>query len=279
MKVGIIGSGTMGIGIVQLVASKNIDVLWYSKSQKELEIGKITIEKTLEKLLEKDKISLEEKKETLSRIKIIKELKEFKNSDFIIEAILEDIEIKKGLFKELEEVVNESTIIATNTSSLSITEIASEMEKRERVIGIHFFNPAPVMKLVEIISGLETSKEVLEKSLELGRKLEKEVVIVEEVPGFVVNRILIPMINEAISIYNEGVASVEGIDNAMKFGANHPIGPLALGDLIGLDVCLNIMETLHREYGEDKYRPHYLLKKMVKGKKLGRKTGEGFYKY
>ena len=200
------------------------------------------------------------------------------DADLIIEAATEEMESKKALFAELDQLCKPGTIIATNTSSLSITEIAASTNRPDKIIGMHFFNPVPAMKLVEIIKGLATS-ETRDSILELTRKLGKTPVEVEEAPGFVVNRILIPMINEGIGILADGVAKAEDIDQAMMLGANHPMGPLALGDLVGLDVCLAIMEVLHAEYGDDKYRPHVLLKKMVRAGKLGRKTGEGFYKY
>ncbi len=189
------------------------------------------------------------------------------------------MKIKKEIFSELDKICDEKTILATNTSSLSITEIAIATKRPDKVIGMHFFNPAPVMKLVEIIKGLSTSEETFNTVKGLTQSLKKEGVAVEEAPGFVVNRILVPMINEAVGILADGIASAEDIDNAMKLGANHPIGPLALGDLIGLDVCLFIMEILNNEYGDPKYRPHPLLRKMVRGNKLGRKTGEGFFVY
>lgn len=197
--------------------------------------------------------------------------------DLIIEAAIENMEIKKQTFKELQAICKPEAMFATNTSSLSITEIGAGLDRP--VIGMHFFNPAPVMKLVEVIAGLNTPAEMVDKIKKISEEIGKVPVQVEEAAGFVVNRILIPMINEAVGIYADGVASVEGIDSAMKLGANHPMGPLALGDLIGLDVCLAIMEVLYREFGDTKYRPHPLLRKMVRGGKLGMKSGEGFYKY
>ena len=197
--------------------------------------------------------------------------------DLIIEAAVENMEIKKQTFKELQAICKPEAIFATNTSSLSITEIGAGLDRP--VIGMHFFNPAPVMKLVEVIAGLNTPVEMVDTIKKVSEEIGKVPVQVEEAAGFVVNRVLIPMINEAVGIYADGVASVEGIDAAMKLGANHPMGPLALGDLIGLDVCLAIMEVLYREFGDTKYRPHPLLRKMVRGGKLGMKSGEGFYKY
>lgn len=279
MKVGIIGTGTMGAGLVQTIASKNISVLWkgYVNNPKDKALPKL--DKILLKLIEREKISSEEKENILKNITVIDSYGDLKGTDLIIEAVSENIEIKKELFKNLSEISGDKTILATNTSSLSVTEIASLTKNNDRVIGLHFFNPAPLMKLVEIVPGLNTNQKTIDFALNFVNKIEKESVVVKEVPGFVVNRILIPMINEAIGILDEGVTTAEGIDNAMKLGANHPIGPLALADLIGLDICLNIMEVLHKEYGEDRYRPHHLLRKMVKGNRLGRKNGEGFYQY
>ncbi|MBQ2747682.1 MAG: 3-hydroxybutyryl-CoA dehydrogenase, partial [Firmicutes bacterium] len=197
----------------------------------------------------------------------------------VIEAATEDMEAKKALFAELDALCKPEAIIATNTSSLSITEIAAATNRADKIIGMHFFNPVPAMKLVEVIKGLATSDETKDVIVKLSEELGKTPVEVEEAPGFVVNRILIPMINEAAGILYDGVADAEGIDNAMKLGANHPMGPLALGDLVGLDVVLAIMDTLYREYGDPKYRAHILIKKMVRANKLGRKTGEGFFKY
>lgn len=203
----------------------------------------------------------------------------FADADLVIEAAVEEMHLKKEVFTELDKICGENTIFATNTSSLSITEIAACTSRPDRFIGMHFFNPAPVMKLIEVIKGQKTSDEVCNKIFDIATAMGKVPVMVNEAPGFVVNRILIPMVNEGIGILADGVASAEDIDNAMKLGANHPMGPLALGDLIGLDVCLAIMEVLYNEYGDDKYRPHPLLRKMVRAGLLGRKTGEGFYKY
>jgi 3-hydroxybutyryl-CoA dehydrogenase len=201
------------------------------------------------------------------------------DADLVIEAVLEQMSLKKEIFSQLDTLCKPETILASNTSSLSITEIASYTRRQSRVIGMHFFNPAPVMKLVEVIKGQLTSPEVQEFVYNLALKIDKTPINVNEAPGFVVNRILVPLVNEAVGIYAEGVASAQEIDQAMKLGANHPMGPLALGDLIGLDVCLAIMEVLHKEFGEDKYRPHPLLRKMVRSGQLGRKSKQGFYKY
>lgn len=276
---GVLGAGTMGAGIIQVLAQSGYEVIFVEKNEALVEKGMDTISKALSKLVKKEKISSQEKENILKRIKGCTDMEAFKDADIVIEAAAENIEAKKNMFKELDEVCRPDTIIATNTSALSVTEIASATNRADKVIGMHFFNPVPAMKLVEVINGLSTSEKTREAVMDLAGSLGKTPVKVEEAPGFVVNRILIPMINEAVGILADGVASKEDVDKAMKLGANFPMGPLALGDLIGLDVCLAIMETLHREYGDDKYRPHVLLRKMVRDKKLGRKTGEGFFNY
>lgn len=250
-----------------------------ARRQTSVDGGIATVEKNLSKLVAKEKITEEEKAAVMSRIQGSTDIAIVKDADLIIEAATEDMEAKKALFKELDELCKPETIIATNTSALSITEIAASTGRADKIIGMHFFNPVPMMKLVEIVRGLSTSDETRETILELTRALGKTPVDVAEAPGFVVNRILIPMINEAVGILADGVADAEGIDQAMMLGANHPMGPLALGDLVGLDVCLAIMDTLYTEFGDTKYRAHPLLRKMVRGNKLGRKTGVGFYDY
>ncbi len=278
-KIGVLGTGTMGAGIVQVLAQCGYDVVIRSRRQTSIDKGLATINKNLDRLIKKEKITAEDKDQIMSHISGSTEISIVKDADLIIEAATEDLEAKKALFKELDELCKEGTIIATNTSSLSITEIAAATNRPDKIIGMHFFNPVPMMKLVEIIKGIATSDETKETILELTKALRKTPVEVEEAPGFVVNRILIPMINEAIGILADGVAKAEDIDQAMMLGANHPMGPLALGDLIGLDVCLAIMEVLYSEFGDSKYRAHPLLRKMVRGNKLGRKTGIGFYDY
>ena len=277
MKVGIIGAGTMGAGIAQAFAqTEGFTVALCDINNEFAANGKNRIAKGFEKRIAKGKMEQAEADTILSRITTgTKEI--CADCDLVIEAAIENMEIKKQTFKELDEICKPEAIFATNTSSLSITEIGAGLKRP--MIGMHFFNPAPVMKLVEIIAGLHTPADIVEKIKKVSEDIGKVPVQVEEAPGFVVNRILIPMINEAVGIYAEGIASVEGIDSAMKLGANHPIGPLALGDLIGLDVCLAIMDVLYHETGDSKYRAHTLLRKMVRGKQLGQKTGKGFYDY
>ena len=277
--IGVLGSGTMGAGIMQVCAMAGYNVVQRSRRQTSVDGGRATVEKNLSKLVAKEKISQEDMDAAMARISGSTDISIIKEADFVIEAATEDMEAKKALFKELDEPCKPEAIIATNTSALSITEIAAATNRPDKIIGMHFFNPVPMMKLVEVVKGLATSEETREAVLALCADLNKTPVDVEEAPGFVVNRVLIPMINEAVGILADGVADAEGIDTAMKLGANHPMGPLALGDLIGLDVCLAIMETLYNEFGDTKYRPHPLLRKMVRANKLGRKTGVGFFDY
>ncbi len=278
-KICVLGAGTMGAGIAQAFAAKGYEVIVRDIKDEFVQKGLGMIEKNIRKLATKGKITEEAAEEILSRVSGTTELSLLDDVDLIIEAAVENMEIKKQIFKELDEVCKPEAILATNTSSLSITEIATATKRVDKVIGLHFFNPAPVMKLVEIIKGMGTSQETYDAMHELVLNIAKEPVQVEEAPGFVVNRILVPMINEAVCIYAEGIASAADIDKAMMLGANHPMGPLALGDLIGLDVCLAIMDVLYKETGDTKYRAHSLMRKYVRSGHLGRKTGKGFFDY
>ncbi|WP_227394489.1 3-hydroxybutyryl-CoA dehydrogenase [Jeotgalibacillus aurantiacus] len=278
-KVMVIGAGQMGGGIAQVCAQAGYEVTLNDLKDEFLTRGLGVIEKNLSRSVEKGRMTEEDKTATMNRITRSTDLNDAKNVDIVIEAAVENMEIKTKIFKTLDEVAPEHAILASNTSSLPITEIAAATNRPEKVIGMHFMNPVPVMKLVEIIRGLATTDEVYQAVEDMTKSLNKAPVEVEDFPGFVSNRILMPMINEAIYTLYEGVASKEAIDDVMKMGMNHPMGPLQLADFIGLDTCLYIMEILHDGFGDSKYRPCPLLRKYVKAGWLGKKTGRGFYSY
>lgn len=279
MKIGIVGDGVMGGGIVQVVAQSGCEVLWKGFNEVTLSNALERLDKNLLRLLDKEVIDKAEKDAISKRVTSTLNYEDCNDCDIVIEAINEDMAMKKEVLKTLDKICKSETILATNTSSLSITELASATNRPSKVIGMHFFNPVHAMKLVEVIKGQLTDEEVHNTIYSFAEKIGKVPTTINEAPGFVVNRLLIPLVNEGIAVFAEGVASRDEIDTAMKLGAGHPMGPLALGDLIGLDVCLAIMEILHSEFGDDKYRPHPLLRKMVRANLLGRKTKEGFYKY
>ena len=279
MKICIVGDGIMGGGIVQVVAQSGYEVLWKGFNEETLGRALERLDKNLLRLLDKEVIDKAEKNAISKRVTSTLNYEDCKDCDIVIEAINEDMAMKKEVLKTMDKICKSETILATNTSSLSITELASATNRPSKVIGMHFFNPVHAMKLVEVIKGQLTDEEVHNTIYSFAKKIGKVPTTINEAPGFVVNRLLIPLVNEGIAVFAEGVASRDEIDAAMKLGAGHPMGPLALGDLIGLDVCLAIMEILHSEFGDDKYRPHPLLRKMVRANLLGRKTKEGFYKY
>ena len=278
-KIAVIGGGTMGLGIGQAFAKKNYDVLIRDVDDATIQASEKRLVKELDRLVSKGKMDRAEQVDILAHMTFTTDLIMAGDADLVVEAAVESLDIKRIIFNELDKICKPETILATNTSSISITAIAAATQRPDKFIGMHFFNPATVMKLVEVIRGAHTSDETCKTITELAVAIGKEPVEVNEAPGFVVNKILIPMINEGIDLVYTGVASVEGVDTAMKLGANHPMGPLALGDLVGLDVCLAIMDTLYNETHDPKYRASLLMRKMVRAGKLGRKTGVGFYDY
>jgi len=277
-KIFVVGAGTMGNGIAQTAAVSGFQVTMMDVDQDQLEKAKAVISKSVEKLFQKERLSAEGKENAL-QIKMTHDLEGIEEADLLIEAATENFDLKRKIFIELDEKASPKAILASNTSSISLTQLASATSRPDKVIGMHFMNPVPLMKLVEIIRGLDTSDETTEAVIKAAEKMGKVAVEANDFPGFISNRILCPMLNEAVFALQEGVGSREAIDEVMKLGMNHPLGPLALADLIGLDVVLSVMEVLQADLGEDKYRPAYLLRKMVAAGHLGRKTGRGFFEY
>jgi 3-hydroxybutyryl-CoA dehydrogenase len=278
-RIGVVGAGTMGSGIAQVFAQKGYGVLLYDVAPAQLQRALSSIDKNLAKDLEKGRIDTKQRELALNSIKTCHEIPGLAKAHLIVEAVSENLEVKKEVFRSLDRASSETTILASNTSSISITELAAATDRPGRVIGMHFMNPVPLMKLVEIIRGIRTSSETVDSTMRLVQSIDKTAVQVNDAPGFVSNRVLMPMINEAIFCVHESVGTAEAVDSVMKLGMNHPMGPLTLADLIGLDVCLDIMDTLYIGFSDSKYRPCPLLRKMVAAGFLGRKSGQGFYKY
>jgi 3-hydroxybutyryl-CoA dehydrogenase len=278
-NIGVVGAGTMGSGITQICAVNGLSVVMHDMSSDLLEKGLKTIEHSLDRLVAREKLSNSDKSEALARIRCSTELEALSESGLVVEAATENMDIKIPIFESLNQICGPDAILASNTSSLSLTTLAAASGRPDKIIGMHFFNPVSLMKLVEIIRALQTSDKTYEVTESLTRALGKEPIVVKDSPGFVVNRMLVPMINEAVFILYEGLAGADEIDAAMKLGANHPIGPLALADMIGIDVCLYVMNVLLKEFGDSKFRPCPLLKQMVNAGYLGRKSRRGFFDY
>jgi 3-hydroxybutyryl-CoA dehydrogenase len=278
-KIGILGTGVMGAGIAQVAAQTGHEAVLWNRSQGSLDVGLATVRKGLDRLLKKERISRADYEDALVRVRGVVALEELKSADILIEAVPEELALKQELYARLHPICADDVIFASNTSSLSITHLARESGRPEHFVGMHFFNPVPAMKLVELVRGLSTSDETTERVRSLALAMDKIPLDVKDYPGFIVNRVLMPMINEAVFALEQGVADPKTIDECLKLGCNHPMGPLALADLVGLDIVLAILESLHREFGDPRYRPCSLLRKYVEAGWLGPKSGRGFYSY